>query len=179
MIKVLAPAVLIFLLSLSSAARADEPSWFEIGGDYQFRFDSLKGRVQILQFSGCSALAARGMVTPPPATVKGYDVKNDALMTNRFGLNLKANAMEDVTVKARLIMYKIWGHETSGPADGSFFSDRAPGSNDGTIGHIPQDNTLRVDYAYATWSNIGQMPLWFPSGEADHGRHPHQPEEQS
>jgi hypothetical protein len=83
------------------------------------------------------------MVTPPPATVKGYDVKNNALMTNRFGLNMKANAMEDVTVKARLIMYKIWGHETSGPADGSFFSDRATGPNDGTIGHIPQDNTPR------------------------------------
>jgi hypothetical protein len=72
--------------------------------------------------------------------------------------------MEDVSVKARLIMFKVWGHETSTPVNGSFFSDRATGPNDGTIGHIPQDNTLRADYAYATWSNIGQMPLWFSVG---------------
>jgi hypothetical protein len=104
------------------------------------------------------------MVTPVPATVKSYDVKNDSLMTNRFGLNLKANALEDVTVKARLIMYKVWGHETSSPVNGSFFADRASGPNDGTVGHIPEDNTLRVDYAYATWGNIGEMPVWFSVG---------------
>jgi hypothetical protein len=104
------------------------------------------------------------MVTPVPATVKSYDVKNDSLMTNRFGLNLKANALEDVTVKARFIMYKVWGHETSTPVNGSFFADRASGPNDGTVGHIPQDNTLRVDYGYATWSNIGEMPVWFSVG---------------
>lgn len=162
--KVLLVAMSFVLLTAGFAA-ADEPSWFEIGGDYQFRFDSLKGRVhEYYNFQDVLPWQLGGMVTPPPATVKGYDVKNDALMTNRFGLNLKANAMEDVTVKARLIMYKIWGHETSGPADGSFFSDRAPGPNDGTIGHIPQDNTLRVDYAYATVSNIGQLPLWFSVG---------------
>jgi hypothetical protein len=162
--KVLLVSMLFVLLTASFAA-ADEPSWFEIGGDYQFRFDSLKGRVhEYYNFQDVLPWQLGGMVTPPPATVKGYDVKNNALMTNRFGLNLKANAMDDVTVKARLIMYKIWGHETSGPADGSFFSDRATGPNDGTIGHIPQDNTLRVDYAYATVSNVGQLPLWFSVG---------------
>jgi hypothetical protein len=38
------------------------------------------------------------------------------------------------------------------------------GVNDGTSGHVPQDNTLRVDYAYTTISNIGDMPLWFSVG---------------
>jgi hypothetical protein len=85
-------------------------------------------------------------------------------MTNRFGLNFKANPLEDISVKARMVMYKIWGHQTSAPADGSYFADRATGSNDGTVGHIPQDSTLRVDYAYATWGNIGQMPVWFSIG---------------
>jgi hypothetical protein len=160
--KIFVLAFSAFLLSAGMAAAAEEASWLEIGGDYQFRYDSLNGTVHdYYQFQ--DALAAQ-LGGPAPAVTKGFDVKNDALMTNRFGLNLKASALEDVAVKARLIMYKIWGHETSTPADGSFFSDRATGPNDGTIGHIPQDNTLRVDYAYATWSNIGQMPLWFSVG---------------
>ena len=163
--KVLAPAVLIFLFSLASAAIADDSSWLEIGGDYQFRFDSLKGTVhEYYNFQDVLPWQLGGMVTPQPPTVKSYDVKNDSLMTNRFGLNLKANAMEDVTVKARLLMYKVWGHQTSGPVNGAFFADRAFGPNDGTVGHIPQGNSLIVDYAYATWSNIGQMPLWFSVG---------------
>jgi hypothetical protein len=163
--KVLLVAMSFVLLTAGLAAAADETSWLEIGGDYQYRFDSLKGTVhEYYNFQDVLPWQLGGMVTPPPATVKSYDVKNDSLMTNRFGLNLKANALEDVSVKARLIMYKVWGHETSGPADGAFFSDRATGPNDGTIGHIPQDNTLRVDYAYATVTNIGQLPLWFSVG---------------
>ena len=35
---------------------------------------------------------------------------------------------------------------------------------DGTIGHVPQDNTLRVDQVFATWSNIADLPLWFSVG---------------
>jgi hypothetical protein len=160
--KFLLAAISIFLLTAGMAAAADDASWLQIGGDYQFRYDSLKGTVHdYYRFQ--DALAAQ-LGGPAPTVTKGYDVKNDALMTNRFGLNLRANAVEDVSVKARLLMYKIWGHETSTPADGSFFADRATGANDGTIGHIPQDNTLRVDYGYATWSNIGEMPLWFSVG---------------
>ncbi len=159
---------LVFLSTLfltAGYAAAEDASWLEIGGDYQYRFDALKGTVhEYYSFSDVFPWQLGGMVPPPPATVKSYDVKNNSLMTNRFGLNLKANAMEDVTVKARLLMYKLWGQETSGPANGAYFSDRAAGTNDGTIGHVPQDNTLRVDYAYATWSGIGQMPLWFSIG---------------
>jgi len=160
--KVLLTMVALVLLSSVTAA-ADEA--IQIDGDYQFRYDSLKGTVhEHYAFQDVLPWQLGGMTTPPPPTVKSYEVKNGSLMTNRFGLNIKANAMEDVTVKARLVMYKIWGHETSTPGDGSFFGDRANGSNDGTIGHIPQDNTLRVDYAYSTWSNIGQIPLWLSVG---------------
>jgi hypothetical protein len=163
--KFLLIAISMVLLTAGFAAAAEDASWLEIGGDYQFRFDSLKGTVhEYYSFSDVLPWQLGGMTTPPQATIKSYDVKNDSLMTNRFGLNLKANALEDVTVKARLLMYKVWGHETSSPADGSYFSDRATGPNDGTIGHSPQDNTLRVDYAYATWSNINQLPLWFSIG---------------
>jgi hypothetical protein len=160
--KILVLAVSVLLLAAGIAAAED---MIQIEGDYQFRYDSLKGTVhEYYSFSDVLPWQLGGMVTPPPATVKSYDVKNDYLMTNRFGLNLKAAPLEDVAVKARLVMYKIWGHETSTPADGMFFADRATGANDGTSGHIPQDNTLRVDYAYTTWSNIGEMPIWFSVG---------------
>ncbi len=160
--KLLLAALSVCLLTAGFAEAADETSWLEIGGDYQFRFDSLKGTVH--DYYNFQDVLAAQLGGPAPSITKGFDVKNDSLMTNRFGLNLRANALEDVTVKARLIMYKVWGHETSTPVNGAFFADRASGSNDGTVGHIPQDNTLRVDYAYATWSNIGEMPLWFSVG---------------
>jgi hypothetical protein len=163
--KVFLSVIAIILMSGSFAVAAEEASWLELGGDYQYRFDALKGTVhEFYNFQDVLAWKLGGMVGPPPPTVQSYTVKNDSLMTNRFGLNLKANPMEDVSVKARFIMYKVWGHETSTPADGAFFADRAMGSNDGTVGHIPQDNTLRVDFAYATISNIGDMPLWFSVG---------------
>ena len=38
---------------------------------------------------------------------------------NRFGLHMKANPVEDVTMKAKLDMYKIFGHQTSNPSHGS------------------------------------------------------------
>ncbi len=97
-----------------------------------------------------------------------YDVKNDIMMLNRFRLNIKAQATENIAVKARLAMYKIWGHETSGPltADG-YFADRTSTGGapfDGQTGHLPLDNKLVVDYAYATWSNIFDLPVWFSVG---------------
>ncbi len=131
------------------------PSWLEIGGDYRFRIDSLKGKVHdYMQFMGALT---------PPVAAPAFDAKNDTLLTNRFGLNFKVNPLEDISVKARLLMYKVWGHQTMDPLIFPFFADRM-GPFDGTVGHVPQDNTLRVDYAYATWSNIADQPIWFSIG---------------
>ncbi|RMG74456.1 MAG: DUF3373 family protein [Nitrospirae bacterium] len=97
-----------------------------------------------------------------------YDVKNDSLFLNRFRLNLKAQVTENISAKVRLAMYKVWGHQTSGPVSGEgFFADRtipAGAPFDGQTGHIPQDNKLVVDYAYATWSNVFGQPIWFSVG---------------
>ena len=63
-------------------------------------------------------------------------------------------------------MYKVWGHETSDPVAGSstaFFADKFF-IFDGNVSHVPEDNTLRVDQAYATWSNIAGLPAWFSVG---------------
>jgi len=157
--KVLLLALSALFLVSGMAVAADEA--IQIDGDYQFRYDSLKGTVHdYWKFQDALTVMGGGSA----AVTKGHDVKNDSLMTNRFGLNLKSTPLEDVSVKARFVMYKIWGHETTTPADGSYFADRAMGANDGTVGHVPQDNTLRVDYAYSTLSNVGQMPLWISVG---------------
>ncbi len=148
--------------------------WLEIGGDYRFRVDSLRGTVpsffnmQDPVFVGWLLGQMNGAPpAPPPGPTLGFKVKNDTLYTNRFGLNLKAKATKDVTVTARLLMYKAAGAEDdaaiTGSGVGPFFSDRA-GIFDGTIGHVPGDNKLAVDRVYATWNNIADQPLWFSIG---------------
>jgi hypothetical protein len=128
--------------------------WLSVGGDYRFRFDSLYGSVaNYYQFTGTAAAPA----------VAGYDTKNGSLMTNRFGLNLKAKATQDVTITSRLLMYKTFGMQTADATNAGFFADRSS-VMDGTIGHIPLDSTLRVDQVFATWSNIGGQPVWFSVG---------------
>lgn len=144
------------------AEAAAGPSWLEIGGDYRFRFDSLKGDVH--SYYSFESVLGWMMGGPMPTLIPSYTAKNETLYTNRFGLNLKANATEDIQVKARLLMYKVWGHGTETPVQGSYFADRAMGVFDGTVGHVPQDNSLKVDSVYATWSNIGGAPVWFSIG---------------
>jgi hypothetical protein len=146
------PAMLWMLfLTAGMAAAADDASWLQIGGDYRFRYDSLKGTVH-------------DYFDANTGPTNGFTVKNDSLLLNRFGLNLRAEALEDVVVKARFVMYKVWGQETNSAATGNFFADRSPLTNDGTVGHVPQDNTLRVDYAYATVGDLFGAPAWFSVG---------------
>ncbi len=153
--KKVLPVVLSMLFLAAGVAAADDASWLQIGGDFRFRYDSLKGNVHdYVQADG----------TPTGTATPGYTVKNDSLLLNRFGINLRAEALEDVSVKARFVMYKVWGQETPNAALGNFFADRFGGTNDGTVGHVPQDNTLRVDYAYATVSNLFGAPAWFSIG---------------
>ena len=146
------------------AEQAAGPSWLEIGGDYRFRLDSLKGKVHdYMRYDSTAALPFPGMLIHT-ASQPGYNAKNDSLMLNRFGLNLQAKATEDIQVKARLLMYKVFGHDTSGPVTSPFFGPDRSGVFDGNVSHVPQDNTLRVDQAYATWSNTGDAPVWFSVG---------------
>lgn len=137
-----------------AAAPSKKPS-IEIGGDYRFRADWLQGRSHDALVFGANG--------PVPYT--GTRLLNNSLFTNRFGLNIKADATEDIEVKARLLMYKVWGMENANSVTGpnGFFADKQT-IFDANIGHVPQDNTLRVDYAYATWTDILGQPLWFSVG---------------
>lgn len=136
------------------AEEAAGPSWLKIGGDFRARVDSLSGKTH-------DALVSNG--SGGANATAGKDVKNDSLFTNRFGLNIIAKATEDVTVIGRLLMYKVWGMGNTNPVTtNAFFADKTV--FDGTTGHIPQDNLLRVDQAFVTWSNIADVPVWFSIG---------------
>ncbi|MDO8958521.1 MAG: DUF3373 family protein, partial [Rhodocyclaceae bacterium] len=109
------------------------------------------------------ALAA----VPATVTVPAYKPKNSTLFTNRFALDLGAKATQDVTVNARLAMYKVFGSQSEAAYTNAgaapFFADRV-GVFDGTVSHVPSDSRLNVDRAYATWSNIADMDMWFSAG---------------
>lgn len=129
--------------------------WLTVSGDYRFRLDSLKGEVPAYyQYMGPAAM---------PVAMPGFDPENGTLMTNRFGLNLKAKATRNVTVTTRLLMYKTSGMQTADATNAGFFADRMS-ILDGSIGHVPSDNALRVDQVFATWSNIFDQPVWFSVG---------------
>jgi hypothetical protein len=154
--KFLLYVAMILLLTAGMASAADE-TLLEIGADYRVRYDVLNGNVH--EYMDASQLTSLDQGARP--AVKTW---NSQMLLDRLGINLKANVAEDLTVKTRLLMYKVWGHATMQPYKGSFFADRAAGPFDGTVGHVPMDTTLRVDYSYATFSNIGGAPLWFSAG---------------
>jgi uncharacterized small protein (DUF1192 family) len=144
--------------------------WLEISGDYRFRFDSLRGDVadhfSVPTYLGALSQGMDPMSAQMAAMTSSYKVKDDSMFTNRFGLNLKAKATENVTVNARLLMYKVTGaqDDASLQTDGIAYSFDRAGAFDGTLGHVPGSNNLAVDRAYATWNNIADQPIWFSVG---------------
>ncbi len=130
------------------------PSWLEIGGDFRARYDYLSGKTHdalLMTPSGNISSGARTLT-------------NDSLLTNRLGLNITAKATEDIKVKARLLMYKVWGSNSDAvTGESGYFADKQD-IFDGNMGHTPDSSTLRVDQVVATWSNIGGEPLSFSVG---------------
>jgi adenosylcobinamide amidohydrolase len=100
-------------------------------------------------------------------TVPAYRPENKSMYTNRFGLDLHAKATQDVSVTARLDMYKVFGSQNDAAVtnggNAPFFADRV-GVFDGTLGHVPSNSYLNVDRVYATWSNILDKEIWFSVG---------------
>lgn len=97
------------------------------------------------------------------AYVKPAKPKNETLYTNKFSLDLNAKATQNVTVTAKLDMYKTFGSQVDDQTTGNYFADRV-GVFDGTVGHVPSDSKLNVDRVYATWSNIADEPIWLSVG---------------
>jgi len=127
------------------------------------------GMLQTLSGQIGAQLPPAGAATSPNNVVGIPAAKpsNDTLYTNRFGLDLHAKAVKDVTVNVRLLAYKTFGSNDDSAVTGNgqtpYFADRV-GVFDGTLGHIPSSDYLGVDRAYVTWANILDSGAWFSVG---------------
>ncbi|WP_136795456.1 DUF3373 family protein [Desulfosediminicola ganghwensis] len=94
-------------------------------------------------------------------TVFGRNLENDTLWTNRFRLNMRVKATENVEFKGRLAMYKAWGMQSA-------FTDDSGAMwpvFDGNVTRTPaEDSSLYVDRAFLNWNNIAGLPMWFSIG---------------
>ncbi len=94
-------------------------------------------------------------------TVFGRDLENDQLWTNRFRLNMRVHATENVEFKGRLAMYKTWGNQSAFRDD----SGAMWPVFDGNVTRTPAESSaLYVDRAYINWNNIGGLPMWMSVG---------------
>lgn len=131
-------------------------------GNTMKRTNTYAGAKAFLNPATNPLVGAMGALAPYGA-VDAFRPKNETLYTNKFGLDLTAKATQNITVHAKLGMYKSFGSQDDSQVTGNYFADRV-GVFDGTLGHIPSDSYLNVDRAYATWSNIFDQPLWFSVG---------------
>ncbi|MGW8194273.1 MAG: DUF3373 family protein [Desulforhopalus sp.] len=94
-------------------------------------------------------------------TVFGRDLDNDTLWTNRFRLNMRVKATENVEFKGRLAMYKTWGNQSAWTdASGAMWP-----VFDGNVTRTPiESSAFYVDRAFVNWNNIGGLPVWFSIG---------------
>lgn len=97
-----------------------------------------------------------------PATyVPEYSADNRILYTNRFRLNLHSQVAPNVTVSARLSMYKVFGDSTNVQV----FNGQPTSLNiDGTTAGVPTGDMVRVERAYFTWNNIAETPFFLSIG---------------
>jgi len=119
---------------------------FKFYGDFRARMDYFNG-------SGAD------MLNFATGQLYSRDYENDTIFTNRFRLNMRVKATENVEFKGRLAMYKVWGMESAYRSDMLAWPQF-----DGNSTRTPSDNALRVDRAFVNWNNIGGMPIWFSIG---------------
>ncbi len=97
-----------------------------------------------------------------PVAAQDYD--SDTLMTNRFRLNMRVKATENVDFKARLAMYKAWGMQSNptAPLGSPYAFDSY--NWDGNSTRQPFNNVVRVDRAIFNWTSIAGQPIWLSIG---------------
>lgn len=133
-------------------------SWLSIGGDLRVRHDVLRA-----QTAGYTNVSFNSLGQPVFTPMQDQKIQDNSFWTTRFGLNLDAQVAESVSMKSRLVMYKAFGTTGFAPTDAGYFADRTQ-AFDGNIGHVPDGNTLFVDYAYFDINNIMNLPVWFSGG---------------
>ena len=94
-------------------------------------------------------------------SVFGRDLDNETILTNRFRLNMRVSATENLEFKGRLAMYKTWGNQSA-------FADESGAMwpvFDGNVTRSPVGSSaLYVDRAFVNWNNIAGLPMWFSIG---------------
>ena len=94
--------------------------------------------------------------------IPAANYENDSMFTNRFRLNMRVKATENLEFKGRLAMYKAWGIQSNSAGTGPYVMDGF--SWDGNMSRQPTDSDLLVDRAFLNWNNIGGAPVWFSIG---------------
>ena len=130
---------------------------------YQYFTNNLKFsdlKAAMAQFPPAMQQQLFGMLMP--ATYVGrYSNDNNILQTNRLRLKFDAQVADNVTVTARLSMYKVFG-DSSGV---QVFNGQPNTLNiDGTTARVPTGDMLRVERVYFSWNNIGGSPLYLSVG---------------
>jgi uncharacterized protein DUF3373 len=97
-----------------------------------------------------------------PATfVPRYNADNNVLQTNRLRLRFDSQVADNVTVSARLTMYKVFGDSTNVQV----FNGQPNSLNiDGTTARVPTGDMIRVERAFFSWNNIGGSKLYLSIG---------------
>lgn len=130
---------------------------------YQFftqnlTFDQLKGAMS--QFPPEMQQQLFGMLMPS-TFVPEYEADNKIMYTNRLRIRLDTQVADNVSVSARLSMYKVFGDSTGVQV---FNGQPNTISLDGTTTGIPNSDIVRVDRAYFNWTKIGGSPFFLSIG---------------
>ena len=121
-------------------------------------FDQLKQ--QMAQFPDEMRQQLMGMLLPS-TYVPETPADNGILYTNRFRIRLDTDIAPNVSVSARLSMYKVFGDSTNVQV----FNGQPTSVNiDGTTAGVPTGDMIRVDRAFFTWNDIGGSKFFFSVG---------------
>ncbi len=122
------------------------------------KFSDLKAAMG--QFPAAMQQQLMGMLMPS-TYVKGYSDNNRIMYTDRLRLNFDAKVADNVSVTARLSMYKVFGDSTGVQM---FDGQSTSMAIDGTTARVPSSDVVRVERAYFTWNKIGGTPLYLSIG---------------
>lgn len=101
------------------------------------------------------------LASAPNVYVPSYSNNANIMYTNRLRLNLDSKLSENVSVTARLSMYKVFGDSTGVQV----FNGQPNSMNvDGTTVGVPNSDILRVERAYFTWNNIADSKFYLSIG---------------
>ncbi len=132
---------------------------------YQFYSGSLtfnQLKASIGQFSPQMQQMLTTYLTQVPGVLQNASSNNTSILyTNRLRLNMDSKINDDLSVTARLSMYKAWGDSTGVQV----FNGQPSSMNiDGTTAGVPNSDMLRVERAYFTWNHVGGSPLYLSIG---------------